>query len=124
MQVVESLRDGDRVRQRILRHFGVAMDDDECERLKQLWEYVRANLTDERQPTLFPPENLAEMAIGAGRRGDGKRELRVDFKQLFEERRVVTGVHGCTGRATGNWAWTVYCRTRDTGPPMTRCFTR
>ena len=97
VQLVESVRDGDRVRQRILRHIGVAIDDDELERLKQLGEYVRAKLIDERQPTLFPPEQLAETAIGAGRRGDGKRELRVDLQQLFEEQRVVTGVHEVYG---------------------------
>ena len=97
VQLVESVRDGDRVRQRILRHIGVAMDDDELERLKQLAEYVKVKLIDERQPTLFPPEPLAEMAIGAGRRGDGKRELRVDLGQLEEEQRVVTGVHEVYG---------------------------
>ena len=58
---------------------------------------VKAKLIDERQPTLFPPEQLAEMAIGAGRRGDGERDVRVDLKQLFEEQRVVTGVHEVYG---------------------------
>ena len=93
VQLVKSARDGDRVRQRILRQIGVAMDDDEFERLQQLREYLKAKSIDERQPTLFALENLARMVVGARRQGDGRRELRVNLAQLLEEQRVATGVH-------------------------------
>ena len=91
------MRDGGKVRQRIVRHIGVAMDEDELERLRRLGEYVKAKLTDERQPALFAPEKIAEQVIRVGRRGDGKQELPVDLKQLVEEQRLVTGVHEVYG---------------------------
>ena len=97
VQLVEGVRDGGKVRQRIVRHIGVAMDEDELERLRRLGEYVKAKLTDERQPALFAPEKIAEQVIRVGRRGDGKQELPVDLKQLVEEQRLVTGVHEVYG---------------------------
>ena len=93
VQLVEGARDGGKVRQRIVRHIGVAMDEDELERLRQLGEYVKAKLEDERQPLLFAPEKIAEQVIRVGRHGDGKQELPVDLKQIEEEQRLVTGVH-------------------------------
>ncbi len=51
VQLVEGVRDGGKVRQRIVRHIGVAMDEDE--RLGQLGEYVKAKLTSlQDYPTL------------------------------------------------------------------------
>ena len=97
VQLVEGVRDGGKVRQRIVRHIGVAMDEDELERLRQLGEYVKAKLEDERQPALFAPEKIAEQVIRLGRQGDGKQELPVDLKQLEEEQRLVTGVHEVYG---------------------------
>ena len=86
-----------KVRQRIVRHIGVAMDEDELERLRQLGEYVKAKLEDQRQPLLFAPEKIAEQVIRLGRQGDGKQELPVDLKQLEEEQRLITGVHEVYG---------------------------
>ena len=97
VQLVEAVRDGGKVRQRIVRHVGVAMDDDELERLRQLGEYVKAKLEDERQPLLFAPEKIADQVIRLGRQGDGKQELPVDLKQIEEEQRLVTGVHEVYG---------------------------
>ena len=71
VQLVEAVRDGGKVRQRIVRHVGVAMDEDELERLRQLGEYVKAKLEDERQPLLFAPEKIADQVIRLGRQGDG-----------------------------------------------------
>jgi len=97
VQLVEGVRDGGKVRQRIVRHIGVAMDEDELERLRQLGEYVKAKLEDERQPLLFAPEKIADQVIRVGRQGDGKQELPVDLKQLEEEQRLITGVHEVYG---------------------------
>ena len=36
VQIVQSVREGDKVRQKILRHVGVAMNDAELARLSQL----------------------------------------------------------------------------------------
>ncbi len=91
-QLVEGVRDGGKV-----RHIGVAMDEDELERLRQLGEYVKAKLEDEHQPSLFAPETIADRAIRVGRQGGGRQELPVDLKQLEEEQRLITGIHEVCG---------------------------
>ena len=95
VQLVEGVRDGGKVRQRIVRHIGVAMDEDELERLRRLGEYVKAKLEDEHQPSLFAPDTIADQVIRVGRQGDGK--LPVDLKQLEEEQRLITGIHEVYG---------------------------
>ena len=107
VQLVEGVRLGGKVRQRIVRHVGVATDEAELVRLKELGEYLKARIADERQPSLFPPEQVAEQVIEAGRaeaESPGSAPLRVDLKALREERRIVTGIHeayGCVYRELG-----------------------
>ena len=57
MQIVESFRDGHKVRQKILRHVGIAMDDDELIKLKELGEYIKSKLESEHQASLFSSPN-------------------------------------------------------------------
>jgi len=99
VQLVESYRKDSKIRQRIVRHIGIAMDDDELVRLRDLGEYVKAKIEAESQPTLFPAEDLAQLAIEARRRSEAQDDqpLQVNLKKLREEQRVVTGVHEVLG---------------------------
>lgn len=100
VQLVEGVRVDGKVRQRIVRHVGVAADEAELARLKELGEYLKARIAHERQPGLFPPEQVAEQVIEAGRReaeAPDTEPLPVDLKALREERRIVTGVHEACG---------------------------
>jgi len=99
VQLVESYRKDGKIRQRIVRHIGIAMDEDELERLRDLGEYVKAKLEAESQPTLFPAEDLAQLAVEARKRSEaqGDQPLNVNLKKLREEQRVVTGVHEVFG---------------------------
>ncbi len=63
VQVVASERGGGKVRQRILRHVGLAMGGEQLERLKQVGEFIRAKLLEERQPTSFPPGEIAGQVV-------------------------------------------------------------
>ena len=65
IQIVESVRVGEKVRQKILRHVGVAMNDAELEKLKEVAEFVKAQLEEEHQAKLFPAEEAAKQAIEA-----------------------------------------------------------
>jgi len=107
--LVEGIRVGGKVRQRIVRHIGVASDEAELVRLKELGEYIKAREADARQPGLFPPDQVAEEAIEAGRRAAGSPKaeaepepepepLHVDLGCLLEEKRIVTGIHEAYGR--------------------------
>jgi len=97
VQIVESRRSGGTVSQHIVRHVGTALNDDELERLKELAEYIKARIESESQPALFPPEELASMAIAA-RKMQTQEELHVNLKELREQQRIVTGIHEVYGR--------------------------
>lgn len=99
VQLVESYRKDGKIRQRIVRHVGVAMDEDELQRLRDLGEYVKAKLEAESQPALFPAEDLAQLAVEARhhREAQDNQPLNVNLKKLREEQRVVTGVHELFG---------------------------
>ena len=96
VQLVESIRDGKTVRQKIVRHIGIAQDEDELVKLKDLAEVVKAKLHADTQPELFPPEDVAEQVIAARRRQDDA-PLKVDLKQLKETQRIVSGIHAVYG---------------------------
>jgi len=99
VQIVESVRDGNKVKQKIIRHVGVALDNDELERLIELGEYIKAKIENEHQVTLWPPEEMAEMAIKARReKNEEKMPLKVDLKKLEENQRVVVGIHEVYGK--------------------------
>jgi len=97
VQLVESVRDGDKVRQKIVRHIGIAMDDDELVRLKDLAEVVKAKIESQHQANLFEPEEVAQQAIVAKAARAEAKALNVDLKNLREEQRVVNGIHEVYG---------------------------
>lgn len=96
VQLVESVRAGNTVRQRIVRHIGIALDADELVKLNDLAAVVKAQLEADTQPQLFPPEDVAEQLIAARSRRDDA-PLKVDLKQLMETRRLVSGIHAVYG---------------------------
>ena len=96
VQLVESVRAGKTVRQKIVRHIGSAMDEDELVKLKDLAEVVKAKLQADIQPELFPPEDVAEQ-VSAARRQQDDAPVRVDLKQLKETQRIVSGIHAVYG---------------------------
>ena len=107
VQLVEGVRVDGKVRQRIVRHVGVAGDEAELTRLKELGEYLKARIAHDRQPGLFPPEQVAAQVIEAARvsvEAPDPVPLRVDLKALREQQRLVTGIHeayGCVYRELG-----------------------
>lgn len=100
VQIVESIRDGDKVRQKILRHVGIAMDEDELIKLKELAQYIKAKLEAEHQPSLFSPEDVTEQVLKSqsSKQHISQKELTVDLQNLQEEQRVVMGIHEVYGR--------------------------
>ena len=97
VQIVSSVRVGDKVKQKIVRYIGIAMDDDELVRLKELAEVVKAKIEAQHQPSLFPPETVAKQMIEAKAAKASKATLNVDLRQMVEEQRVVLGIHEVYG---------------------------
>ena len=96
VQLVESIRTGDTVRQKIVRHIGIAMGEEELVRLKDLAEVVKAKLEADTRPELFPPEDVAEQVIAARSRQDDA-PLNVNLKALRETQRLISGIHAVYG---------------------------
>lgn len=97
VQIVESIRQGNRVKQRIVRHVGTAFDEDELKSMRELAEHIKARLEQGTQPGLFPPEAIAEIAIRARNRQTDK-QLPVDLKKLREQQRTIVGIHEVYGQ--------------------------
>ena len=96
VQLVESVREGKKVRQRIVRHVGVAETEAELEKLKELGETIKVGLRCERQQPLLPRKKLVRLAIEA-RREKARKGPPVAIEQIREERRITTGFHEAYG---------------------------
>ena len=96
VQLVESVREGRKAGQRIVRHVGVAKTDAELEKLMELGETIKVELRCERQPSLLPQEKLVDLAIKT-RREKAKAGPPVVIEETREEHRVAAGFHEACG---------------------------
>lgn len=99
VQIVQSLRKGDKVFQKIVRYIGIAMDDYELEKLKDLAESVKIKLEASEQELLFSPEDLARLNKKNKKKKleESEADYKVNLKNLVEEQRVVSGIHDIYG---------------------------
>lgn len=97
VQIVESFREGKKVRQKILRHVGTAFDEKELKAMRDLAMHIKAEMEQENQASVFDSSTLATMAIAAREKKDD-RPLVVDLKKLREQSRVITGIHQVYGK--------------------------
>ena len=74
VQIVASVRDGNKVRQKIMRHVGVAQNDAELAQLKELAEFIKTQMEEEHQPQLFPADEVAKQVIAAKKMGTTRDE--------------------------------------------------
>jgi hypothetical protein len=96
VQIVEAVRRGDKVSQKIVRHVGIAMDDQELEQLKLLAESIKIKLEDTGQIQLFSPEELDKLKTKPIV-SDVDDDYNVDIRNLTEEQRVIRGIHDVYG---------------------------
>ena len=99
IQIVASVRQGDKVRQKIIRHVGIAENEKELEKLKEVAQFIQIQLEQEHQPSLFGPEKATKQVIEASRkqtrdkRKKAKSSTTVDLQELYEAQRSVIGIH-------------------------------
>lgn len=102
VQIVHSCRIGDKVRQKIIKHVGVANNEEELIQLKLLAETIKIRLENEGQELLFSPEILAENIIKAKAEKDKEKysddDYNVNIKELREECRIISGIHDIYGK--------------------------
>ena len=102
VQIVESMRIERKVRQKIVKHIGIAKDEEELVELKILAESIKRKLELENVLPLFSPEELEkELEKAKNRAKEGKYsddDYIVNIKNLIEEDRVITGIHDIYGK--------------------------
>jgi len=102
VQIVESMRIEGKVRQKIVKHIGIAKDEEELVELKILAESIKRKLELENILPLFSPEELEkELEKAKNRAKEGKysdNDYIVNIKNLIEEDRVITGIHDIYGK--------------------------
>ena len=99
VQIVENVRVGDKVKQRIVRYVGIALNDFELEKLKDVAAYIIANLQQEQQQLcLFDERSLGEAIIAARKRKQDDSPLPVNLRELREEARTTVGLHEVYGQ--------------------------
>ena len=99
VQIVESVRKGAAVTQKIVRHVGIAMDEQELAQLQLLGKSIIEKMEQEAKPSLFSPEEIAEMKA-ANKLADLNKDMKnfdVNLHNLKEEDRVVEGIHDVYG---------------------------
>lgn len=101
VQIVHNQRHHGRVRQLIVRHLGIAANDDELELLKRLGKRQIAEMEILGDPSVFSPEErqrqLQAALAHAEQTQDDDHPLLVNLRDLREEARVVRGIHEVYG---------------------------
>ena len=101
VQLVESSRVEGKVKQRIVKHVGVAYNEIQLDELKLLARSIQINLENDTEESLFKPEELIkdlalEEEIDISVYSDD--DYNVDIRELEEENRVITGIHDIYGK--------------------------
>lgn len=114
VKVVASVRKGDKVSQKIVRHIGIALDDHEVVKLKQIaYEYIASekNKTNSQQRKIFEDIPISSQAQNIAKNSESRKLGRpkklslvevipvhqVALTDVVESQRVVEGVHEVAG---------------------------
>ena len=108
VQIVHSHRVGSKVKQKIIKHVGVALDDKELSELKSLAVSLKAELESKNQLPLYSPQEIKDMASRAcdkkakeSMNTDDKinrEDYAVNLLDMLEEDRVIKGIHDVYGK--------------------------
>lgn len=110
VQVVESRREGHKVKTRILRHVGIALDDQELDKLKSFAADIIARLKQEQlsnQPSLFDTDQGSSLPATSAPTKRGRPAAKkiediipvnqVTLEMIVEEKRIIEGVTEIAG---------------------------
>ena len=101
VQIVHSERLGSKVRQKIIKHVGIAMNDEELEELKLLANAIKRELESKNQLPLYTPDEIerASKRISINKESiPNKEEYAVNLLDILEEDRIVKGIHDIYGK--------------------------
>ncbi|MBL0709238.1 MAG: IS1634 family transposase [Sulfurimonas sp.] len=108
VQIVHSQRVGSKVKQKIIKHVGVAVDDKELEELKSLAVSLKTELESKNQLPLYSPQEIEDMIQRTLEKKNNESvtkndevnrdDYAVNLLDLLEEDRVIKGIHEVYGK--------------------------
>ena len=108
VQIVHSQRVGSKVKQKIIKHVGVAFDDNELQELKSLAVSLKAELEAKNQLPLYSPQEIEDMASRVVEKKNkelvntkdaiNREDYAVNLLDMLEEDRVIKGIHDIYGK--------------------------
>lgn len=105
IQLVESKRINGKVKQRIVKHVGVAANDQELEELKLLANKFKIELESQGTLPLYTPQELEKLEIKNKTKKETTKEpvinrddYNVNLLDLIEEDRITKGIHDIYGK--------------------------
>ena len=108
VQIAKSIRDGKKVRQKIVRHVGTAHDDNELQRFEGLARTIINDLRDKSrgcENTLFTPKQYAELGNLSRQAGDHPVPDHVKLAGCREMARAQVGVREVFGEVYRSLGW-------------------
>lgn len=103
VQIVESFREMGKVKQKIVKHVGVAHSEEQLQELRVLAQSMQIHLENDTDLSLFAPEDLDKDILEAKKSSDSidieysDEDYNVDIRSLNEESRITTGIHDIYG---------------------------
>ena len=108
VQIVESFREMGKVKQKIVKHVGVAHSEEQLAELRVLAQSMQIHLENENDISLFAPEDLDKDLLVPKKSNEDSSSVRaesiysdedynVDIRSLNEESRIITGIHDIYG---------------------------
>ena len=99
VQIVENRRINGKVRQRIVKHIGMADNEEKLQELMVLAESIMEEINNSNTPqlSLFEPQDLEKIKEDNREERYTDEDYNVDIRALEEESRVITGIHEVYG---------------------------
>lgn len=97
VQIVESKRVDGKVKQKIIKHMGTALEGEELESLKALAESVKLSIEQSGQLPLFIDDDPVDVS-DAKESNVSREAFNVNLLDVKEEKRVIKGIHDVYGK--------------------------
>jgi len=99
VQIVESKRVDGKVKQKIVKHMGTALEGEGLDALKALAELVKRSIEQSGQLPLFAEDAPVSPVANETKESDADREaFAVNLLDIKEEKRVIKGIHDVYGK--------------------------
>lgn len=107
VQIVKSVRDGDKVRQRVVRHVGTATSDEQLSQLDRLGRLIIEEIkqAEAAQLHLLTPKQYSDLITQTRQAVADPQPFGVDLAECREESRISIGLREALGEMYSHLGW-------------------